>query len=192
MLRRCTNPKASDWPEHGGKGISVCQEWSDSDTGFARFCEDVGPRPSPKHRLNRLNRKLNYSKDNCRWAIGQRRSLSADLVEFGGLAKTPGQWSIIVGVPESTLRTRLKTMSPEQAFLKPIRGDRSNTTWFVRFEGLHANKPVTVDSTPESAVLAYTRWNRLKNKAVGKMSLIRKSINQIGTVETTVLVHCQE
>jgi hypothetical protein len=74
MLQRCINQSNTGYVDYGGRGIMVCDAWKDS---FEKFYEDMGPRPSPKHSIDRIDVNGNYSKDNCRWATQteQRRNM---------------------------------------------------------------------------------------------------------------------
>lgn len=68
MLGRCTtNENAKDFKNYYGRGIRVCQEWS-GPGGFQLFLNHVGPRPSPKHSIDRINNDGNYEPGNVRWA----------------------------------------------------------------------------------------------------------------------------
>lgn len=56
MRKRCTNPKSKDFKHYGGRGIKIESAW----TCFADFIRDVGPRPSKKHSIDRINNDGNY------------------------------------------------------------------------------------------------------------------------------------
>jgi hypothetical protein len=71
--QRCEKPKVKCWPSYGGRGIRMCQEWTNS---FLAFYLWVGPRPSPEHSIDRIDNDGNYEPGNVRWATKLQQSLN--------------------------------------------------------------------------------------------------------------------
>ena len=63
MRRRCNNPRDEHYKWWGARGIKVCERWN----SYSNFYDDMGSRPTPKHRLDRTNNDGNYEPSNCQW-----------------------------------------------------------------------------------------------------------------------------
>lgn len=70
---RCYIKSTRSYPLYGGRGITVCDRWKDS---FKNFYSDMGPRPSQKHQIDRINNDGNYTPDNCKWSTPIENSLN--------------------------------------------------------------------------------------------------------------------
>lgn len=65
MRQRCFSPDFPQYHDYGGRGISICKRWQES---FLNFLKDMGPAPSNKHTIDRVDCNLDYSPDNCMWS----------------------------------------------------------------------------------------------------------------------------
>ncbi len=61
-----SRPGSRDYTSYIKKGITLPKSWIES---FFNFLNDVGIKPTSKHFLRRIDRWLDYSKENCRWYL---------------------------------------------------------------------------------------------------------------------------
>lgn len=91
---------------YGGRGISVCKEWSNS---FEAFYSDIGPRPGIEFSIERIDNDGNYAPSNCKWATRteQARNRRSNVVLSAyGVSMTITEWAGILEVPSSRLNAR--------------------------------------------------------------------------------------
>lgn len=123
IIDRCTNPRAPRFLDYGGRGIKMCDRWRNS---FPQFLSDIGPRPSPKHSLDRYpDNDGNYEPGNCRWATCQqqnRNQRSTVFLTLNGETECVAEWASRIGMKPTTLRARLRAgWSIERALTFPHR-----------------------------------------------------------------------
>lgn len=125
MLQRCYNKKNKCYSSYGGRGITVCDEWVNDPW---RFIEDMGPKPSAKHTVDRIDNKGPYSPNNCRWASPQEQAnnrRSSRYVTVDGVKKTCEEWGRVMGFNRGVVSNRLnRGWSDEESVLVPIGGKR--------------------------------------------------------------------
>lgn len=121
MKSRCFNPHNISYRNYGARGITVCSQWQHS---FNNFFNDMGPRPSLHHSLERRDVNGHYCKENCCWATrtqqanNTRRSFR---ITFHGETKTLQQWANLLRMEYQTLRCRIRHgWSLDRAFTEPV------------------------------------------------------------------------
>ena len=110
MKNRCTNPNSNRRKFYKDKGIRVCERWL-GDNGFENFLEDMGPRPSPNHSIDRIDCNKGYYPENCRWATHKEQSnnqTSNVVIEHNGEKKTLAQWCDFYKINYKLAHSRLR------------------------------------------------------------------------------------
>lgn len=122
MKQRCHGISTVAWEYYGARGITVCARWRES---FEAFLEDMGPRPSREHSVERRDNDGGYHcgtcpecvgagrAPNCRWATRAeqaRNKTNSLLVAHGGREQTLAEWSRELGIHYATLRDRYQRM----------------------------------------------------------------------------------
>jgi hypothetical protein len=128
MLTRCYNEKCKDYPDYGGRGIRVCDQWKKS---FEQFFVDIGSKPSPKHSLDRFpNMNGNYEPGNCRWATSVEQMHNTrrnHWIEYNGERLIATDLAKKFGMGSNVLLNRLKLgWTIERALTTPVRPSRAS------------------------------------------------------------------
>lgn len=120
MRQRCTNPANHKYNTYGGRGITVCERWSD----FRLFMQDMGPKPGPDYSIDRIDNNKGYSPENCRWATRseqQRNTSKNRMLTCHGETKSLADWAEQSGIPYKKLQDRVGKLgwSAERALGTP-------------------------------------------------------------------------
>lgn len=97
MMHRCFSPKSKKYNSYGARGITVCNRWH----SIENFSQDMGPKPSSKHSLDRINGDGDYEPGNCRWATiyEQNNNTSRNVkITYQGDIKTISEWARYFGM----------------------------------------------------------------------------------------------
>lgn len=106
MNTRCNNPKNQKYPRYGGRGISVCKEWSGK-TGFEAFSKWAHENGYHEDlTIDRIDNDGDYTPENCRWVslkMQENNTSKNRKITVRGITKTIAEWSEIIGIPRTTL-----------------------------------------------------------------------------------------
>lgn len=103
---RCENERSPAFKDYGGRGIRVCDRWLD----FVNFYDDMGPRPSPNHSIDRIDNSKGYEPSNCRWATSkeqQRNRRDNRVFEFDGITASLAEHCERMNLKYKTVHRRL-------------------------------------------------------------------------------------
>lgn len=106
MNTRAINPKNQKYPRYGGRGISVCKEWSGK-TGFEAFSKWAHENGYHEDlTIDRIDNDGDYTPENCRWVslkMQENNTSKNRKITVRGITKTIAEWSEIIGIPRTTL-----------------------------------------------------------------------------------------
>lgn len=108
MKRRCDLPTATAYSDYGGRGIRVCDDWSNSFEEFEQWA--LANKYQENLTIDRRENDGNYEPENCRWSdrttqANNRRSNR--IVIYNNVEMSVSELSRHTGVVYSLLLSRL-------------------------------------------------------------------------------------
>lgn len=120
IIYRTENPKCRSYKRYGGRGIRMCARWRAS---FEAFTADMGPRPSMKHQIDRIDNEGHYEPGNCRWVTVRENNYNRRnnrRITLGGVEMTMTEWCTKLGLNPGTFAARIRRgWTLEEAFGPP-------------------------------------------------------------------------
>lgn len=125
IKERCRNPNSNGYEHYGGRGISVDERWLGSE-GFKNFIEDMGPKPTPQHSIERKDTDGDYEPGNCRWATTkeqQNNKTNNRKIKIGGEELTIAQIADKTGLTHAVVLYRVNVGMTEDKIVSPVHGN---------------------------------------------------------------------
>ena len=113
MKKRCYNPNCKCFKWYGGKGVKVCEEWIDSYPNFKAWALSNGYAEGLT--IDRVENDKDYSPTNCQWITQsentkkRQREGKIQVVEYNGECHGLREWSLITGINQTTLQSRIRS-----------------------------------------------------------------------------------
>lgn len=135
MKMRCHNPKNDNFPNYGGRGIKVCNEWRHDFKAFQAWAISHGYRDDLS--IDRIDVNGNYCPENCRWATSREQAINKrpfkrkqhpqyyPKYEIGGELKTSREWASVAGITQSTFLNRWESGDRGIDLLRPTKPRRA-------------------------------------------------------------------
>lgn len=119
---RCSRERSISFKYYGAKGIAMSDEWR---SDFAAFFRDMGPAPSRRHTIDRIDGNGNYEKGNCRWATHTEQAWNTSRNPrpvWLGVPRTYKELGELSGIPPRTLYDRVhsKGWDLNRAMSQPV------------------------------------------------------------------------
>lgn len=98
MKQRCYNSNVPHFHNYGGRGIAICEEWLDKESGFISFYNwSMDNGYADDLTIDRINNNGNYAPNNCKWATNNEQMHNRRIKNNAGVSgvawdKTMNKW----------------------------------------------------------------------------------------------------
>ena len=123
LRNRCYNQRLPQYSDWGGRGITVCEEWTNFES-FYKWAIANGYRDDLS--IDRIDNDGNYEPKNCKWSTPQEQALNRSsnaFITYNGITKHISEWDKDIGSAKSgRVRARLNAgWSVERAVTTPVK-----------------------------------------------------------------------
>lgn len=158
MKYRCQNPKSKAFNNYGGRGITVCDEWSDNENGYNAFKDwALNNGYFESACIDRIDNDAGYSPKNCRWVddyIQANNKRNNRVYTIGEKTHTVADWCKIYNIDKRVVYSRLyRKWNIEDALTIPVierKEGRMDTQTLLDIIKLRAN---LVDGNPTAGTI---------------------------------------
>ena len=115
---RCYRNKNKDYPNYGGRGIKVCQEWLDDFMNFYNWSMNNGYQENLT--IDRIDVNGDYEPNNCRWVDQKTQAnnkRNCVYLTYEGRTQTITQWADELNCNRSAMYIRHRKGWPDKECL---------------------------------------------------------------------------
>lgn len=108
---RCYNKNEARYPNYGGRGIIMCDEWKEDFVSFYNWAMNNGYKDDLT--IDRIDVNDNYCPKNCRWATLKEQAnnkTTNHFITYKGITKTITQWAEEFNIDKRLLQNRIKNL----------------------------------------------------------------------------------
>ncbi len=109
MIRRCTDPQDVQYPDYGGRGVQICEEWLKGPEEFTQWALDNGWKKGMHIDKDMKGDGKLYSPATCSIVTplqNARKKRNVLPITINGETKASTEWSEIYGVSARAIRDR--------------------------------------------------------------------------------------
>lgn len=113
IKRRCYRENHKSYPQYGGRGIKVCDEWKNDFAAFQKWAFDNGYDENAefmKCTIDRIDVDGDYKPDNCRWVdmkVQCNNRTNNRKLTYNNETHTISEWSEITHIPFDVIHSRI-------------------------------------------------------------------------------------
>ena len=118
MRKRCNNPNGPRFEHYGGRGIKVCEEWSNF-KNFNDWAMLSGYQDDLT--IERVDVNLGYAPSNCTWIPLAQQAVNRNYTNKAPDGQLWSHKAVANGIPRTVYASRIhRGYSPEEASTRPL------------------------------------------------------------------------
>jgi hypothetical protein len=137
IKKRCNNKNCKAFKNYGGRGIKICDEWSNDFLVFYAWSCISGYADNLS--IDRIDNDGDYCPENCKWVTTEeqnRNTRQCIYVTIEGVIKTISEWARIAGVCIKTFKRRLALGLTGKDLIAPPRRSNNIRSDKARIKGI--------------------------------------------------------
>lgn len=146
IRRRCDSEYDISYPNYGGRGIKVCDEWNNDYLSFKEWAIANGYDENAKRgecTIDRIDVNGDYTPENCRWITMKeqcKNKRNTVRIIHNGEDKTISEWSEITGISRSVIYARYRYGWSSDEIFSPINQRRKRNSHHQKREARFPRK----------------------------------------------------